>query len=357
MGIRPSRPAFSLPALSWVGLLLAGSLLTAGGAAAPVAEGATAKPTSATAPGKGETMTAPPMAEEPVSMKLIWEELARARVLVRIQALGPDRLRGKSRKMAWIETLRRLHEVLAADPSCAGRVHEVAIREMPAPGASIAATGLEGPVVLLLDFARPVKPKAALAAAGPTGATFDLILPEAAGIAAALHTRGPRPRLDLYEFDDRFPRFLARLGLGLAVRKPDLRDASGRPAFHQVLSQYGERVKQLLEVPVAGFDKARDLGHWRRAVTTAVDRRFNPQLALSAGSRPDAGFEPNRAASFPPSAPSKVVGFLTFSLTDGRVNTLPLDEVDQCAARWLEEWKLPTGHAFGLFGACSGQPR
>lgn len=284
-------------------------------------------------PGSGKETSMPTgrMAVPPFQLGRMWEALARARVVVRLGELGAERSKGKLRgRFGWIESFFLLHQATGGDESLLGRFHELVVRQAATPGASLAPGGGPGlPVVLLLDFALREPPGPPNA---PPRSRLKLELPSAARIRAVLEKLGPRPRLDRYEFDNRFPLFLAKLGLGWAALDPDARDATGRLAFHQVFAQYGPLVEKLEPRPRPPGEtrpvSGGGLQNLVDAVASVVDPRYHPQLELRPGPAADAGFALPVRPTFPFDAPHLLFLYLQYRLDAGEVVAPALDWID-----------------------------
>ncbi len=323
-----------------LGLTVAGLLVGAALASTPPGTGAARAPGKApagvlTSPvpeaGKEAMMSTGRKQAHPFQLGRMWEALARARVMVRLGELGAERAGGKLRgRFGWIESLFLLHQAIAGDETLLGRFHELVVRQTASPGAALApGAGPDDPVVLLLDFALRERPGLAGA---PAGSHLQLALPPVARIRSVLEALGPRPRLDRYEFDNRFPLFLAKLGLGWSLLDPDARDSSGRLAFHELFAEYGPVVEKLEprarppgeRFPVSGSQ----LQNLVDAVAAVVDPRYHPQLELRPGRTADAGFALPRRPTFPFDAPHLLYLYLQYRRDAGTVVAPGLDWID-----------------------------
>lgn len=253
----------------------------------------------------------------------MWASLARHHVLVSVAAVGAERVAGRFQgRVGWVEAFLLLHEATKDDDGLLGRIHELVIRKADQPGVRVwPRNPLTDPVLLQVDFALRAEPIEGGAV------RLVLALPDAAAIHAVLAGLGERPTLAKYDFDERFPLFLASLGLGVELLQPDLRAPAGGYAFQEALKAYGDMIGAQPPTPFA---------HLREGLTREVDPCVNPQALLQQGLETDAGLEVPRDASFPGDAARPRRFYIAFAIKGGSVAVYSLDDMDGAFARLAE---------------------
>lgn len=231
-------------------------------------------------------------------MNAIWERLARAHVMAQVNYLGLEEKAGAAPRWGWELALQELDRAAQADPSLLTRIDLVTIDEADAQGEA-AAREAQRPVpavVLSLRVSRKGLP---------------LSWPDAAAIKAAVGERPPRTKAD---FDERFPLWLARSGLGCLT--PDRRTCG--PALRAL----GEQVA------------AHPLESLRAALEAKLDPHAMPQVYVDpAAAAPKASFFATPSAAFPSwIARSRMVAAFTYR--DGKVPDLVA--FDALCKQWLE---------------------